>query len=50
MIIKFLCSLGIHYYKIVSINFTFSYIEQVETLECLHCKSRKIIRKKKTLN
>ncbi len=47
MIYKFLCSVGIHYYKPVNIDFTFSYIEQVETLECIHCKSRKVVRKKK---
>ena len=46
MVLKFLCYLGIHYFKIIHVDFTFSYIEKVETHECIHCKTQKVIRKK----
>jgi hypothetical protein len=46
MIQKLLCLLGIHHFKMVHVDLTFSYIEKIETFECVSCKTQKIIRKK----
>ena len=46
MISKFFCYFGMHYFKIINIDYTFSYIENIETVECKYCKLKKVRRKK----
>jgi|DEB0MinimDraft_3_1074331.scaffolds.fasta_scaffold09366_5 hypothetical protein len=46
MIQKLLCLLGIHHFKMVHVDLTFSSTEKIETSECVNCKRLKIKRKK----
>jgi len=46
MIKKLLCFLGLHYFKVVHVDLTFSSTEKIETFECVNCKTQKIFRKK----